>query len=223
LSGAGGRRDPDYDSDLPEDARVTRLISTPQTFSHLVENIAALAANHELGGVRDVSVRNILNAIGRRAFGPLLLLVGLFSISPATIMPGMTWLAAAVALLLSVQMVFGARHPWLPRPVLNACLTRESVRAASDYARPWAQRIDRHLKPRLTVLAEAPFVNFAGLLCAAAALATFPLGLIPVAPVAPGLAITLVGLGLFIKDGVLLLFGGVVVGGALWLALATVL
>lgn len=202
---------------------MTGPTSNPQTFTHLVENVAALATNHDLGGVRDVSVGNILTAIGRRTFGPLLLALGLFSISPATIVPGMTWLTAAIALLLSVQMTLGARHPWLPRQVLDACLTRESVRAASDYARPWAQRIDRHLRPRLTLLAEAPFVNLAGLLCAAAALATFPLGLIPVAPVAPGLAITLVGLGLFIKDGVLLLFGGALVGAALWLALAAVL
>jgi hypothetical protein len=197
--------------------------SSPRSFTHLVDNISALANNHDLGGVRDVSVKDILSAAGRRTFGPLLLIVGLFSISPATIVPGMTWASAAIALLLSLQMTLGARHPWLPHQVLNACMTRASVRSASEYFRPWAERIDSFLRPRLMILSEAPFVNIAGLLCVVAALVTFPLGLIPVAPVAPGLAITLVGLGLFVRDGVLLLFGAMLVGGALWLALLPLL
>jgi hypothetical protein len=173
-------------------------------------------------GAKGVRVGDVLRAAGSRTFGPLLLLIGLFSISPATIVPGMTWVAAAIALLLSLQMAFGAAHPWLPRNVLDACMNPASVRQASEYVHPWATRIDRFLRPRLTMLAERPFVNLAGLLAATAALVTFPLGLIPVAPVAPGIAITLIGLGLFIRDGVMLLFGGALVGGAITLALLSV-
>jgi hypothetical protein len=192
------------------------------SLTHLVENIKDLAADREAGGARGVRVGDVLLAAGSRTFGPLLLVIGLFSISPATIVPGMTWLTAALALLLSLQMALGASHPWLPRRVLDACISPSSVRRASEYVHPWAGRIDRYLRPRLTMLAERPFLNFAGLLAAAAALATFPLGLIPVAPVAPGAAITLIGLGLFIKDGLLLLFGGAVVGGAIALAFAAI-
>lgn len=192
------------------------------SLSHLVENIKALAVDKESDGARGVRVGDVLRAAGSRTFGPLLLVVGLFSISPATIVPGMTWLTAAIALLLALQMTVGASHPWLPRNVIEACLSPATVRKASESVEPWAKRIDRYLKPRLTILAEKPFLNFAGLMIAAAALVTFPLGLIPVAPVAPGLAITLIGLGLFIRDGVLLLFGGAVVGGAIALAFFTV-
>jgi hypothetical protein len=60
------------------------------------------------------------------------------------------------------------------------------------------------------------------LLCVAASLATFPLGLIPVAPLAPGLAITIIGLGLFARDGLMLLIGGAIVGGAVWAAYAAI-
>jgi hypothetical protein len=192
------------------------------SLTYLVETVKELAAHHESNGARGVPVGDVLRAAGSRTFGPLLLVVGLFSISPATIVPGMTWLTAAVALLLSLQMALGATHPWLPRRVLDACISPSSVRQASDYVHPWANRLDRFLRPRLTVLAERPFLNFAGVMAAAAALATFPLGLIPVAPVAPGVAITLIGLGLFIRDGVLLLFGGAVVGGAIALAVVAI-
>ncbi len=190
------------------------------TLSHLVEAIEAIAANNDVGDEHQVTVSNIMAVVGRRAYGPLLLLVGLFSLSPATIVPGMTWFSAALTLLLSVQMMLGARHPWLPQRVLRARISRAAIRRACESLRSWARRIDAVLKPRLTALSEAPFVNVVGLFCAAAALATFPLGLIPLAPVAPGLAITLVGLGLFVRDGLLLLFGGMIVVGASALAFA---
>lgn len=188
------------------------------TLTTLIETIRALAANHDVGDARDVRVGDILATVGRRAYGPLLLLIGLFSISPATILPGMTWFCAALTLLLCVQMIVGARHPWLPSKLLNARLSRAVVRQICDSVGPWAARIDTVLKPRLTILAEAPFVNIAGLFCAVAALATFPLGFIPMAPIAPGLTIALVGLGLLVKDGLLLLLSGAIAVGAIALA-----
>jgi hypothetical protein len=188
------------------------------TLTGLIEAIRTLAANHDVGDTRDVRVRDIMATVERRAYGPLLLLIGLFSISPATILPGMTWAAAALTLLFCVQMTFGARHPWLPHRLLEARLARAVVRKICDSVEPWAARIDAVLKPRLTFLAEPPFVNIAGLFCAIAALATFPLGLIPMAPIVPGLAIAFVGLGLLVKDGLLLLLSGTIVVGAIALA-----
>lgn len=196
----------------------------PHSFAHLVESLAALADNRGAGAESDLSVGDITAVIGRRSHGPLLLFVGLFSISPATILPGMTWLAASLALALSLQLALGARHPWLPSRLLRTRLSRALLRAAtSDGLRAWARRLDLLLKPRLVLLSEPPFANLTGALCAVAALATFPLGLIPVAPLAPGLAITLAGLGLFARDGFLLLVAGALVAGSLGAVYATAL
>lgn len=189
-----------------------------ESLSGLITRVEALAAEHP--EIAHVTLGELLGAIGRRAYGPLLLAIGLFSISPATILPGMNWASAVVTLALAAQMVIGARHPWLPRRVLSVSVSRQAVRAAARGARSWARRIDSVLKPRLTFLANPPFINIAGLFSAAAALVTFPLALIPVAPVAPGAAIVLIGLGLTAKDGLLLLVGGGVLAGAIGLALA---
>jgi hypothetical protein len=187
----------------------------PETLVALFDDIAALADSP----ARDDGVRvgDIMAAIGARSHGPLLLLIGLFSISPATIVPGMTWLSASLALLPSLQMALGARHAWLPKRVLNARVSQSSVRGMALRAAKWARPFDALLKPRLTFLAEPPFVNLLGVLCALAALATFPLGLIPAAPVAPGLAIALFGAGIMMKDGLLLLLGSAVVSSVVWL------
>lgn len=193
----------------------------PHTLAQFVEAIAAMANNHNVGDEREITVADVLAAAGRRSFGPLLLLIGLFSISPATIVPGMTWFAAGLTLLLSMQLALGARRPWLPANLLRVLVPRDAIRAGADSMRKWARRIDTALQPRLVLLSEPPFANLAGLACALAALATFPLGLIPIAPLAPGIAVVFIGLGLFARDGLLLLTGGVVMGGALWLAYAS--
>lgn len=193
----------------------------PHTLAQFVEALAAMANNHILGGEREITVGDVLSAAGRRTYGPLLLLIGLFSVSPATIVPGMTWFAAALTLLLSLQLALGAKRPWLPRNLLRVRVSRDAIRAGAESMRQWARRIDAVLQPRLVFLSEPPFANLAGLASALAALTTFPLGLIPIAPLAPGIAVAFIGLGLFARDGLLLLIGGVVMSGALWLAYAS--
>ena len=165
-----------------------------------------------------VTFREVLATVGRRAYGPLLLVVGLFSISPATVVPGMTWLSASLVLVIASQMAVGASRPWLPKGALDATISRDLLLKAVKGFRPWARRIDLMLRPRLTFLTAPPLVNLIALMCVMSALVTFPLGLIPVAPLAPGLAIVLFGLGMTARDGLLLMLGAVLVGGAFWLA-----
>jgi hypothetical protein len=148
----------------------------------------------------------------------LLLVIGLFAISPATVVPGMTWFAAALTLLVAGQMAIGLPRIWLPRKALHTPLPREAVQQGIEKSRGLANRIDGLLRPRLTFLSHPPFVNLVALLCIAAALLTFPLGLIPVAPLVPGIAVVFFALGATARDGVWLLLGMAFVGGAIWLA-----
>jgi len=166
----------------------------------------------------DMSMRDLLSAVGRQSYGPLLLIIGVLAISPATVVPGMTWFAAALTLLVAGQMALGLKHLWLPRWVLDAKAPRRLVRASVREARGWSVKISGLLRPRLTFLARPPFVNVVALLCVGAALITFPLGLIPFAPLAPGLAVVAFGLGMTARDGLWLLLGTAAFGGAVWLA-----
>ncbi len=171
----------------------------------------------------DMTMGELLNAVGRQSYGPLLLIIGLFAISPATIVPGMTWFAAALTLLVAGQMALGFKHVWLPGWVLRAKAPRPLVRAGVRKAREWTSFVDGLLRPRLTILSRPPFVNLIALFCIAAALITFPLGLIPFAPLAPGLAVVFFGLGMTARDGLWLALGALAVGGAGWLAAPLIL
>jgi hypothetical protein len=165
-----------------------------------------------------LTIGEILDSVGRRTYGPMLLVIGLFAISPATIVPGFTWLAAALTLVVAGQMALGLKRVWLPARALSAEAPRDQVRKGVAAARPWARRIDSVLKPRLTFLTAPPFVNLVGVLCVAAALVTFPLGLIPFAPLAPGVAVVFFGLGVTARDGLWILAGAAACAGAAWLA-----
>ncbi len=171
----------------------------------------------EDGQRTSITVREVFEVIGRRAYGPLLLLIGLISISPLTLIPGSTWAFAALTLVISLQLAFHKHTPWLPQQVLAIRLPEDPLAKFIEAARPTARVLDRFVRPRLEFFADTPWVIGVALLCALAALITFPLGLIPLAPLAPGLAIVVFGLGLTARDGVLLALGGAIMGSAFWI------
>jgi len=166
-----------------------------------------------------LTLGDLLDSVGRRSYGPLLLVIGLFAISPATALPGLTWATAVLTLIVAGQMALGLPHLWLPKAALKLRIGRRDVRAGVEKSRPAARWIDHLLKPRLEFLSKPPFVNLVALLCLFAALITFPLGLVPLLPLIPGLAIVAFGLGVTARDGLWLLLGMAIVGGAFWLVL----
>lgn len=191
-------------------------MSATANLEGVLDEIAAKCENDPTPDT--LTLDEILDSVGRRSYGPLLLVIGLFAISPATIVPGMTWLAAALTLLVAGQMALGLPRIWLPKKALQAQLPRDAVRSGIERARGAAKFIDKLLMPRLTFLSKPPFVNLVALMVIAAALTTFPLGLIPFAPLAPGLAVVFFGLGMVARDGLWLALGTAVMGGTLWLA-----
>ncbi|WP_084399520.1 exopolysaccharide biosynthesis protein [Henriciella aquimarina] len=161
-----------------------------------------------------VTIRDLLDAVGRRAYGPILLLLGFISVSPLTLIPGSTWLIALVTLLIAMQIVVGKKFPWVPRRFLDFEFKRKYLIEGIDIGRKYAHMIDRYLKPRLTILTAPLFAQLIALVCVAAALITIPLGLFPFGPVLPGLTIFFFGLGLTARDGVFLMLAGAAFAGA---------
>jgi len=150
----------------------------------------------------------LMSAVGRRSYGPLLLVIGLFSISPATVLPGMTSVAAFMTLLVAGQMALGLQRPWLPKRILEIRVPRRMLFQFIDSARPKVEAIDGvWLRQRWSFLTVPLFVNLVALCVMAAALITFPLSFIPFAPIAPGLAVVLFGLGMTARDGLWLAVG----------------
>ena len=114
--------------------------------------------------------------------------------------------------------MIGLKYPWLPRRALDFSFPRKHLVSGIHMIEKYAHAVDQILKPRLTFLTQVPFINLVALACVAAALITFPLGLVPFGPFLPGLTVLLFGLALTARDGVLLIIAvGSLVGAAMLL------
>ncbi len=183
-----------------------------------VNNLESLLASlTEKTSGEDVTVREMLDAVGRRSYGPILLLLGFIAISPLTIIPGTSWLVALIILLIAGQIVLGRAFPWVPKRVLDISFPRSALVTGVEHAGRYARPVDKVLKPRLAFLSRTPFIGLSALVCIAAALVTFPLGLIPFGPVLPGLTVLLFGLGLTARDRFVLMAAGLGLAGAIYI------
>ncbi|MEM7494253.1 MAG: exopolysaccharide biosynthesis protein [Pseudomonadota bacterium] len=174
-----------------------------------VHNLQSLLRSlcSETSGER-VSVADLLNAVGRRSYGPVILLLGFVAISPLTLVPGANFLVASVILIFALQMVVGRDYPWLPKKALAYSFPRKYLISGAEALDKHAHSVDQLLKPRLTFLTRAPFVQLVALALVAAALVTFPLSFIPLGPVLPSLTVLFFGLAISARDGFLLIVAG---------------
>jgi len=166
-----------------------------------------------------VTVGDLLNAVGRRSYGPVLLLLGFIAISPLTIIPGANVLVALITLIFAIQMAVGRHYPWIPRQALDFSFPRKHLIAGVAVADKYVAQIDRFLKPRLTFLTQAPFAQLVALACVGAALVTLPLSFVPLGPVIPSLAVLLFGLAITARDGFVIILAGASLAGACYVLL----
>jgi hypothetical protein len=163
-----------------------------------------------------VTLGQLMHIVERRSFGAVILLLGLIAVSPLTIVPGATWTVAAATLLFSVQLLF-ARHPVLPKKMLAMQMPRPALESFVKASRKMAHIADSVTAPRLGFLTRPPFVIGVAVVCILASLVTFPLGLVPLAPLLPGISILLMGIGLTARDGVFLLLSTLAMVGSILL------
>jgi hypothetical protein len=183
-----------------------------------VNNLHSLLRNMVNGTDGEkVSVGDLLESVGRRSYGPLLLLLGFIAIGPLGVIPGANWLISLVTLLIALQILFGLKYPWVPKRLLSYEFKRDHLLQGVAWSERYARMIDRYLKPRLTFLTGAPFVQFVALICIGAVLVSFPLGFVPFGPFLPGLTVLVFGLAIASHDGLLLVVACALLAASVWL------
>lgn len=155
-----------------------------------------------------VSVDDILEAVGRRSFGPLLLVAGLITLAPVIgDIPGMPTLMAVLVLLVSGQLLAGRKTFWLPKWLLRRSVSRKGFDKALGWMKKPASWIDGLLGVRLAWMSGYVGIRATALACLLVAIAMPPMEFIPFTANGAGLALTLFGLGLVARDGIVLALG----------------
>lgn len=164
--------------------------------SRILRQIADNKANER------ISIRYLLDTLGDRAIGALMLVFAFPNIIPTP--PGTSAILGAPLVFLAAQLTFGMK-PWLPAIIANRSMSREDFARVVDKAHPWLTWAERLLKMRLSFLTEPPFEYFVGLLCLI--LAVVLLLPVPLGNMLPALSICIFSFGILGRDGVWTLAG----------------
>lgn len=166
----------------------------------------------------EVSLEAILDSVGRRSFGPLLLLAGLITLAPLVgDIPGVPTLMAIFVLLTAGQLLLRREHFWLPRWMLERSVKQENLDRALRWLRRPVHFVDRWIHPRLEVLVTGPGLLLVAGVCVAIALVMPLMEVVPFSANGAGAALTTFGLSLIAKDGLLALVALTVTLGTLGL------
>jgi hypothetical protein len=186
----------------------------PQHLEDLLDELDRAAS---LNGAK-VSVGEILDTVGTRSFGPLLLLTGILGMTPVSAVPTAPTVIATLTFLVSVQLLLGRETVWIPRALEKLSVKAARVRKTVKVSRRPARLIDRLVKPRLSVLTRPWADRTVAAACMLAALATPPLELLPFVAFIPALAVATFGLALVARDGLLVLLALAIFSGGLGFA-----
>lgn len=172
-------------------------------FSEVLQRLAA-QPEERLG------VNEVVGAFGERAFGALMLFVGLLNLIPWP--PGGTTITGAPLLFITFQLALGREVLWLPRWMCRTSFDRGNFRGGVQRILPTLRRVERLTRPRLpwfiSGMAERPI----GVVC-------LLLSCILVLPIfggnfAPAIAITIFAVALVQRDGVVAIIGWVAVAAS---------
>ena len=168
----------------------------------LLDRITEAARGHDR-----VSLGGILEVVGRRSFGPLLLFGGLVALSPVIgDTPGVPTTVGIFVLLITGQLLFGREYVWLPRWLLKRSVAQDSLCKVLGWLRKPARYVDRLLRPRLTALTHTVGMYVIASVCVVIAAAMPVMEVVPFVANGAGAALTAFGLALVAHDGLLAIF-----------------
>lgn len=150
-----------------------------------------------------ISIREIVEAFGERAFGFVIILFSLPNCIPAP--PGMNSVFGLPVLLFAFQLALGFKKPWLPRRIMDKAFRISTFRKIIDIAEPKLGRVERVLRPRHTALFGARGDRLIGVFAIVLALCVIvPL---PGTNWVPSIALVILSMAIMQEDGLVLGLG----------------
>jgi len=169
----------------------------------------------EMFAEREVTLREVMERLGVRASGLVVIIFALPFCAPVTL-PGLSTPFGLVIAFIAGRHALG-RAPWLPQRLLARKLPPRFFKTVIGGTKRLVGWTERHLRPRWPWLtgttSRLRFHSWS--ICFAALLLALPLGGIPFTNTLPGLAIFIGMLGIMAGDGLAILIGYVLLAGTL--------
>ena len=164
----------------------------------LLERLSKAGAAHE-----EVTIGDLVRAVGKRSFAPILLAASILGFTPLGAVPGIPTTLAVIIILVASQILLGCRSLWLPQFLRHRQIKGSSLAEATAFLKPAGRIIDRFTRPRLVCLTEGSFSRLIALVCVLLSLAVPPLEFVPLLDIPLWGVITAFSLALATHDGLL--------------------
>ncbi|TGN61818.1 exopolysaccharide biosynthesis protein [Paracoccus liaowanqingii] len=152
-----------------------------------------------------ITVEDVIEKLGRKSFASLMLVFSLISTSPASAIPGITTVVAAVVFILVVQMIAGRNCLWLPRFITRRRMSSEKLCKGIGWMRTPVRFVEHYLKARLTFLFHRPWLWLPLILIMCLTLVMPFMEIIPTSGSLASAVIALFAAGLLTRDGALVI------------------
>ncbi len=152
-----------------------------------------------------VTLTEVLQLAGERIFGFLFVILSLPSALPVPA-PGYSTPFGLVLFLLAVQLIAGAKLPWLPQKISSQPIEIKQVQGVVKAGIPWLRRIELLSRPRLSYICT----SLPGRVTIGIAIALMGISMmipIPGTNTLPAMGIFVTGFGLMEDDGAISLGG----------------
>lgn len=169
-----------------------------------------------------VSLADIIDAVGRASFAPVLLLPALAVASPLSGIPLFSSLMGVAIVLVASQMLAGRRQLWLPHWIMRRSVRGATVRAAFSRIKPVVAWIDNRSRRRWRIFAHRPLIYVPQTLCLLSGLTMPFLEFVPFSSSALGAGVALLAIGMLSRDGLITLLALLPYAGLIWLILRVV-
>lgn len=172
-----------------------------ENLEQLLEEVGTTAEEAD-----QVSLGDIMNLLGRRSFGPLLLIAGVITLAPIIgDIPGVPTTMGIFVFLIAIQLMLQRNYFWLPEWILKRSVGAQKINKAVKWFHKPARFLDHYLKSRLKVFSEGFAVYVIAAVSLIIAVAMPVMEFIPFSANIAGMALTALGLSLITQDGLLAL------------------
>jgi hypothetical protein len=179
----------------------TLAVAAAPNYRRTSQLLRDFVASHEEPRITLAALRD---ALGDRGFGVLLFIFALPNLVPVNI-PMLSAVLGLPLVLLAAQLSYGRHKPWFPDWLEAQSFPRLGFAAVVGKALPSLERVERLLRPRLTVLLSWAGERLVGIaILVLAVVLTLP---IPFANALPAFGIAIIALAIIEKDGLAVLVG----------------
>lgn len=122
-----------------------------RALSHVLDELEKSAVGDS------IRIEDVITQLGHKSFASLMLVFSLISTSPASAIPGITAIVAAIVFILLAQMILGRTSVWLPDFITRRRMSTAKICKGISWLRKPVHFVERYLKPRLTFLFHRPW------------------------------------------------------------------